>query len=80
MTQYSLKKGFNKFPKKAEAAVTKELLQIHMKDTVAPINGAELADEQKKAALESLMFLKEKRDGSIKGRLWQEEAGRVHQV
>jgi hypothetical protein len=58
MTQYSLKKGFKKFPKKAEAAVTKELLQLHTKDTFAPMNGAALTDEQKKAALESLMFLK----------------------
>jgi hypothetical protein len=66
ITQYSLKKGFKKFPKKAKAAVTKELLQLHMKDTFAPINGAELTDEQKKAVLEYLMFLKEKRD--IRGR------------
>jgi hypothetical protein len=68
MTQYSLKKGFKKFPKKAEAVVTKELLQLHMKDAFAPMNGAELTDAQKKAALKYLMFLKEKRDGSIKGR------------
>jgi hypothetical protein len=68
MMQYSLKKGFKKFPKKAEAAVTKELLQLHMKDTFTPMNGEKLTDVQRKAALESLMFLKEKRDGSIKGR------------
>jgi hypothetical protein len=68
MMQKSLKKGFKKFPKRVEAAVTKELLHLHMKDTFAPMNGAELTDEQKKAALQSMMFLKEKRDGSIKGR------------
>jgi hypothetical protein len=38
-----------------------------MKYTFAPMNGAKLTDVQRKAALESLMFLKEKRDGSIKG-------------
>jgi hypothetical protein len=39
-----------------------------MKDTFAPQVGEELSEEQKKGALESLMFLKEKRDGTIKGR------------
>jgi hypothetical protein len=63
MTQYSLKKGFKKFPKKAEAAVTKELLQLHMKETFAPMNGAKLTDVQRKAALESLMFLKKNEMG-----------------
>jgi hypothetical protein len=39
-----------------------------MKDAFAPQVGEELSEEQKKGALESLMFLKEKRDGTIKGR------------
>jgi hypothetical protein len=33
-----------------------------------PVNQGDLTAKQKKSALESLMFLKEKRDGSIKGR------------
>jgi hypothetical protein len=39
-----------------------------MKETFAPVNEGDLTARQKKSALESLMFLKEKRDGSIKGR------------
>jgi predicted transcriptional regulator len=39
-----------------------------MKETFAPVNEGDLTARQKKSALEYLMFLKEKRDGSIKGR------------
>jgi hypothetical protein len=68
MTQYSLKKGLEKFKKVGEEAVSKELLQLHMRDTFKPQNVRELSSEQKKGALESLMFLKEKRDEPVKGR------------
>jgi hypothetical protein len=68
MTQYSLKMGLHKFKSKAEEAVSKELMQLHLKDTFIPKDEGELTDAQKKGALESLMLLKEKRDGSIKGR------------
>ena len=68
MTQYSLKKGLKKFGKRAEDAITKEFLQLHLMGTFQPIYASDLSDEEKAAALESLMFLKEKRDGKIKGR------------
>jgi hypothetical protein len=68
MTQYSLNKGLRKFQKEGEKAVETELEQLHMKDTFPPVNKGDLATKQKKSALESFMFLKEKRDGSIKGR------------
>jgi hypothetical protein len=68
MTKYSLNKGLRKFQKEGEKAVEKELEQLHMKETFAPVNEGDLTEKQKKSDLESLMFLKEKRDGSIKGR------------
>jgi hypothetical protein len=68
MTQYSLKKGLRKFQKVGEAAVSKELKQLHMRDTFTPQDSGTLSEAQKRGALESLMFLKEKRDGTIKGR------------
>jgi hypothetical protein len=68
MTQYSLKKGLRKFKKVGEEAVSKELKQLHMRDTFTPQHSNNLSDSQKQKALESLMFLKEKRDGTIKGR------------
>jgi hypothetical protein len=51
-----------------EAAVSKELKQLHMRETFTPQHSNDLSDSQKQKALESLMFLKEKRDGTIKGR------------
>jgi hypothetical protein len=80
MTQYSLKKGIKKFKKVGEAAVSKDLLQLHMRETFTPKNTKELSSEQKRGGLESRMFLKEKRDGTIKvracadGRKQQEKA------
>jgi hypothetical protein len=68
MTQYSLNKGLRKFQNEGEKAVEKELEKLHMKETFAPVNEGDLTARQKKSALESLMFLKEKRDGYIKGR------------
>jgi hypothetical protein len=69
MTQYSLKKGLKKFKEVREEVVSKELLQLHMRDTFKPQDAEELSTNQKKGALESLMFLKEKRDGTIKERI-----------
>jgi hypothetical protein len=69
MTQYSLKRALNKFKVKAEEAASKELMQLHMKDTFEPQDVKALTGDQKKSALESLMFLKEKREGTIKGRM-----------
>jgi hypothetical protein len=68
MTQYSLKKGLRKFKKVGEEAVSKELKQLHMRDTFTPQDSDNLSDTQKRGALESLMFLKEKQDRTIKGR------------
>jgi hypothetical protein len=67
MTQYSLRKELKKFQKVGEE-VSKELKQLHTRDTFAPQNSEEVSDEQKRGALESLVFLKEKRVGFVKGR------------
>jgi hypothetical protein len=58
MTQYSPNKGLMKFQKEGKKAVEKELEQLHMKETFAPVNEGDLTAKQKKSALESLMFLK----------------------
>jgi hypothetical protein len=60
--QYSLKKGLRKFQRVGEEAVSKELKQLHMRDNFTPQDSGKLTDTQKRGALESLMFLKEKRN------------------
>jgi hypothetical protein len=68
MTQYSLKRVLKKFKDKGEEAASKELEQLHLKQTFTPQDAKDLTTGQKKSALESLTFLKENRDGAIKGR------------
>jgi hypothetical protein len=43
ITQYSLKSGLNNFQKKGEHAVSKEFLQLHMRDTFQPRDTAKLS-------------------------------------
>ena len=45
-----------------------ELTQLHVMDTWRPIHAEKLYREEKMKALSSLLFLKEKRTGDIKGR------------
>jgi hypothetical protein len=67
-TQYSLKTGLKKIKGVGEEAVPKKLKQLHMRDTFKPQDATQLIDEHKKGALKSLMFHKEKHDGSGKRR------------
>jgi hypothetical protein len=47
MMQDSLKEGLRKFQKVVEEAVSKELKQFHVRDTLAPQDSSELRDAQK---------------------------------
>jgi hypothetical protein len=51
-----------------ERAVLEELQQLHDRKVLEPISTCDMSHEEKRAALEYLMFLKKKRNGSIKGR------------
>jgi hypothetical protein len=52
MTKYSLQKGLRKFQKVGEEAFSKELKQLHMRDTFTTQDINELSDTQKRGALE----------------------------
>ncbi len=68
MTQYNLKPGLRKFGQRGQTAAVKELTQLHIMDTWTPLQAEKLLQEQRMRALSSLLFLKEKRTGDIKGR------------
>jgi len=68
MTQYNLKPGLRKFGKRGQTAAVKELTQLHVIDTLKPVHAEKLSREEKMKALSSLLFLKEKTTGDIKGR------------
>ena len=68
MTQISLKSGLRAWGDKAYTAVQSEMKQLHFWNTFKPKNLRESTHTQRQIVLESHMFLKEKRDGAIKGR------------
>jgi hypothetical protein len=68
MTQYNLKEGIKKFGDDGKAAVLTELQQLYDRNVMEPVGKYDLTAAERKGALHYLMFLKEKRDGLIKGR------------
>ena len=67
-TTFSLASGLKKFGDRGEAAVTKELSQFNVLNAFVPLDATTLTYEQRKNALASLIFLTEKRDGTVKAR------------
>ena len=67
MTQHSMKKGIKIFGEAGIEAVQQELKQLHDRKVLEPRSATELSASEKKAALQYLMFLKQKRSGKIKG-------------
>ena len=66
--QYMLNKGLKVFGEKGKAASKKELKQLHDRLCFTPKSVAEMTPLETARAVEALMFLSEKRDGTIKGR------------
>jgi hypothetical protein len=66
---YSLKQGIRKFGEKGRAAAKKELGQLHGRVVFEPISIEDMTALEKKRAMESLIFLNEKRDETIKARM-----------
>ena len=66
---FGLKAGLKEFGQKGEKAVSKELVQLQDMNTYIPVDPSTLTREQKVEALASLLFLTQKRNGDVKGRL-----------
>jgi hypothetical protein len=68
MMQLSLKSRLKQWGDKAYAVVTLEMKQLHFRNTFKPKDWSNLSKTQHQTVLELHMFLKEKPDGSLKGR------------
>jgi hypothetical protein len=68
MTQLSLREGLKRFGEKGKQGALKEMRQLHDMRTFFPRDPKKLTREEKRKALSSLIFLKEKDTGEIKGR------------
>ena len=58
MTQYSLKIVISKFKEQGEAAVTKEITQLRVLETFAPVDATKLTKKQILRSVTSLIFPK----------------------
>jgi len=65
---YSLKKGIKQFGDRSKIAAHKEMKQLHDRAVFEPIRLEDMTQLERKRALESLIFLVEKRDGRVKAR------------
>ena len=61
-------RAYKLFGDRGLEAIKKEMQHFHNLDVITPIDVKSMTKQQKSRALSYLMFLKEKRDGNIKGR------------
>jgi hypothetical protein len=66
---YSLKQGIRKFGERGIAAANKEMKQLHDRVVFEPISIDEMTTVERKRSMESLIFLNEKRDETVKARM-----------
>ena len=66
--QYFLQKGLKKFGARGKEAVIKEIKQLHNRNSFKLLQVSKMSTQERRRAIEALMFLAEKRDGTIKGR------------
>ena len=67
--KYSLKKGLKVYGEKGHAAVQSELSQVHDRGVFEPQDPKKLTYQEIKDCLESHLFLEEKKNKDIKGRI-----------
>jgi hypothetical protein len=67
--QYMLQKGLKVCGNKGHEASVKEIDQLHKRTCFAPLKVNEMKPSKRKKAQIALMFLTEKRDKSVKGRM-----------
>jgi hypothetical protein len=66
---YSLNQGLKRFGERGRKSAHKEVRQLHHKVVFEPIHIKDMTPLERKRAMESLIFLAEKRDKTIKARM-----------
>ena len=65
--QHGLNKGVEVFGKKGKRVAFEEAEQLHMRNCFKPLDVKKISTEERKQAITSSTFLKEKTDGTMKG-------------
>ena len=68
MHQMTAQAGIKKHGRAAEAALMNEFAQLEKLDVYESVDPSTLTHEQRKGAIRAINLLKEKRDGTLKGR------------
>jgi hypothetical protein len=68
LVTYSLRKGIERFGEKGTNAIQTEMQQMMDRKCFVPIRKSDLNETERKRALESLIFITEKKSGTIKAR------------
>jgi len=68
LNQVGIREGLKRFGEKGNNALLKELNQLHERDALLPKKKEDMTYDERRKALRYLMFLKEKRDETIKAR------------
>ena len=68
LNQVGIKEGIRRFGEKGNNTLLKELNQLHKRNALLPKKKQYMAHDERKNVLRYLMFLKEKRNGTIKVR------------
>jgi hypothetical protein len=66
---YSFNRGINEFGERGYKAAHKEMKQLHNRVVFVPMLIEELTQVKRRQAMESLIFLTEKKHGRIKARI-----------
>lgn len=69
LTNLNITQAVKQFGEEAALAVMKEISQLHEKGVWKPLKYQDLTSEEKKKIIKSILFLKRKRDGTLKARL-----------
>jgi hypothetical protein len=75
LVNYSIGAGVKQFQEQGEAGESKELTQMHNMSMFCPVTLESLSKEEQKKALALLMFLKEKRDSTVKAQMCTDRQG-----
>ena len=68
LQQMHVNKAIKRYGEKAESAGKKEMRQIHERSGFSPLQFETLSEKDLEAAIEEILLIEEKRDGTLKGR------------
>ena len=69
MTQFSINQGIKRFGNEGVEAVQAEMKHMHDRAVLKPVVASQRSLSEKKASLQYLLYLKQKRNCKIKGRV-----------